>query len=174
MNRNDLAVIALRVLAIYWALQIIPVFPSIYFAREPWLIALNVLLLVVRVALCYWIWHFAPELAIRILPEYEPNSTPAAFSLEALQTIAFSVLGLGLLVFGVGAFITYFSMFLWDLRVQNATSHSVVGATPRMHLELVVGGIIEMIAGAWLFFGAENVGRYWRRLHTPTVTGTSS
>jgi len=50
MNRNDLAVIALRVLAIYWALQIIPVFPSIYFAREPWLIALNVLLLVVRVA----------------------------------------------------------------------------------------------------------------------------
>jgi hypothetical protein len=173
-SRYDVAVVALRLLAIYILLQgaaglgwaIVSLMEVLRYPRGFGLTSLVGLLpTAICVAAGVVLWKVGPGVAARMLPR-AAGDTEAATGSVPLQSIAFSVAGVLLVANAVPEFFYRLA----------ATTHSIgdvysVSQRTDDFIRALTDPALRAVAGAWLFFGSKRLAAYWHRLRQPEHRG---
>lgn len=170
VTRRDVATLAVKVVGVYMILQAFPALVSIgqlgfsglsgvstslwayYLGMLGFYVGLGVLLLV-----C------GQRIASRVLPKPTASASvaPAPWSPAELQAVAFSVLGVTLIVvWGLPGLV----FDCWRNFFRNSPD-----APPGQVMDVMpylVRHVLELSLGLWLFYGSKRLSLYWQRLRS--------
>ena len=169
------AVVACRVLGLYIAMQWISYLPMRWFFEllqaSPfrWSLLSGALMVVVPVALAVILWKLAPWIAKHMLADVESESaSPAAITMEEVQVVAVSILGLLLITIALPGVVV---VVLEYFRIPELISdESVQFSAQASAIKVMVLNVMKLALGVWLFLGAHSFVRFMQRFCPPSCT----
>jgi len=159
MTKRDIATLSFKVLSIYALIRAIDKLSDIFYINfqgyDNKTIILNLALisvpLILLVICSLLLWFFAPLLANSIFKSIIPEDKSDA-SLENIQRIAFSIVGLYLIASGLPELVNMVTIFVTPLM----TSVPVRGGlSPMINLSIVF--ILKIALGLWLLLGSRGL-----------------
>jgi hypothetical protein len=108
-----------------------------------------------------WIWRNADWLASKLLPEPEVSTGESTLNASDLQIVAFSVVGLLVIVEAL----PQISSIVLEYMYRTEVAGSRQSVTPILGRPLVLG-IIKLLLGVGLLFGARGLAGFLRTLRT--------
>lgn len=172
------AVVACRVLGLYLATQSLTIFFN--FVTMPlllngvvaieyrWIWGGLALSVAVAVALAAGVWKFAPWIATKMLSGlHEEQATPSSVTLDELQAVALSVLGILLICNALPSLVfAPFERLRFLLAEPEASMKSLLDAAM---IRTLVIGLTNIGLGVWLFLGARSFVRLFQRFRPARV-----
>jgi hypothetical protein len=83
-------------------------------------------------------------------------------ALKAMHPLAFSILGVAVFVFGIVRVVGVVTLFM-TTRMHDPGMRGVINSYPNFRPDLAEG-LIQLMVGAFLFFGAGSLSKLWHRL----------
>ena len=120
--------------------------------------ALTLILGFIPMAVAILLWMFPLAIASKLVPEIKNTSTPNPVSKDELQIVAFSVLGLWILMSAIP------DTFYWMTFVYRVNAIEI--GKPQLSPENIAAMVstgIELALGIWLLFGSQGISGLVRR-----------
>jgi len=159
MTRADVSILAFKILSIttfLYGLSFLPHFLKAIFSASGgysnFLVFANVLSFIVPILFGFALWFFASKLTQRIFPESQLISNN--ISATEFQSVAFSVVGLTLLVFSIEDFV-WAVAYISDFGPNTPTSQKIAGSTIFT---------LKLAIGIWLLLGSTGIVGFIRKL----------
>ena len=159
MTRTDVSILAFKIFSIpafFYGLAFLPHFLKAIFAEpeagSSFLIFANSLSFTVPTLFGLALWFGAKKLAHYVFPE--PLLDSGGISAAELQSVAFSVVGLALLVFSIESFV-WAVAYISDFGPNTPTSQKIAGSTIFT---------LKLAIGIWLLLGSTGIVSFIRKL----------
>jgi hypothetical protein len=176
MKAKQLATLVLRLLGIYWLIQIIPIIalasglifsmpqnpnesraPEVLIGCIVWVACCLVgVLLLVR----------SESWSEKLVPKGTTETSGTAVSFEQIQVLTFAAAGILVLAGALPQlFNSIYSIFIWlhQNPDKNPYLNNSFSNNPRLILS-AAGTLLKAALGLWLFFGAHGFANFWRSL----------
>lgn len=170
MTKRDVGILVCRILAIFSLVQMLHYVPSFlaladpFFTSGPWSAA-DVFMLVTQALpfflfnmMAVFLWRKAGLISAWMLGhdlydnQFEPETQPMRIRADDLQTVAFSALGLWLLIDAIPRAAAYATQIIYT---RSMTDTSVGGKVITMATSIDLA--VRLILGLWLLFGARGL-----------------
>jgi hypothetical protein len=178
---GNLAVLSVRLIAVYCLLQAIPLVyllpGAVYLLRrfdsaEAVGYVIGALLPTTYLAVGAVFLARSSAIAMRVLgasPVRREEGGRLRPSGRAVQSLAFAVLGVGLFVFGASELIQLLAISFQNSRLMDSDvpTHLLENSVPSL-----LAAAVKIGSGVWLFLGSKRIANYWRRIrmsHTSPI-----
>ena len=167
MVNRQIASLGCKFLGIYSILQSIPLFGNVLqvfsFATDDSSLTTNLLLstflpLLMIAALGIALLIFSNKFAQKMVPENAGKDTTASLSAKEIQTIAFSVVGLVMIVLAIPKIF----QIGWNIHsLQSAGDQRNTQELLMQNWSFTLATVIQFVIGIFLFIGSELLSSFW-------------
>ncbi|MFH1022462.1 MAG: hypothetical protein V1809_03665 [Planctomycetota bacterium] len=173
MSKRDVAILICRCMALYVFFSgitlitsmVIPLFSGIHMPIE-WL--WHLFAPAYTFGFGYFLWKKADWISNRMIPADPGTTHEINLDKDNTQTIAFSVMGLYILIMGVITSVTIILqiVILRTMNLEISNSYAYKSMQREQLIKTCVSSAVKIGFGLWLFLGAEGIHKLWNKMRS--------